>query len=150
MVRNGIIDSKTLQKYLLATGILEDGIQDSLDMITTDGDFNNAGIHRVLNLKEPNLMKKTNPVELVFKDKAKFDTQNPVISELLKQTQKDKDILNKFPLIKDVENNERLNKVKSFNQNNNNNNNNNRRPHPPTQIFLLGDDLSNVKGENNS
>ena len=76
--RNGINDSKTLQKYLLVAGILEDEIKDSLDMITTDGDFNNAGIHRVLDLKEPNLMKKSNPVELVFKDKTKFDTQNPV------------------------------------------------------------------------
>ena len=66
MVRNGIIDSKTLQKYVLATGILEDGIQDSLDMITTDGDLNNAGIHRVLDLKEPNLMKKNKSCRVSF------------------------------------------------------------------------------------
>ena len=50
-VRNGITHSKTLQEYLLAMGILEDGTQDSLDIITADGDFNNAKIYRVLDLK---------------------------------------------------------------------------------------------------
>ena len=33
IVNNGINDEETLQKYLLATGILESPIQDSLDMI---------------------------------------------------------------------------------------------------------------------
>ena len=60
VIRNGITDSKTLQKYLLAIVILEDSIQDSLDMITTDGDFINAGICKILDLKEPNLMEKKN------------------------------------------------------------------------------------------
>ena len=88
VTRNGITDSKTLKKSFLVTGILDDIIQDSLDIITRDGNFNNVGIRMVLNLKEPNLMKKTNPVELVFKDKAKFDTQNPIISELFNQNPK--------------------------------------------------------------
>ena len=60
VIRNGITNSKTLQKYLLTMSILEDSIEHSLDMITTDGDFNNAGISRVFYLKEPNLMKKEN------------------------------------------------------------------------------------------
>ena len=47
VIRNGITNSKTLQKYLLTMTILEDSIEHSLDMITTDGDFNNAGIPRV-------------------------------------------------------------------------------------------------------
>ena len=88
VTRNGITDSKTLKKSFLATGILDDIVQDSLDIITRDGNFNNVGIRLVLNLKGPNLMKKPNPVKLVFKDKAKFDTQNPVISELFNQNPK--------------------------------------------------------------
>ena len=32
-------------------------------------------------------MKKSNPIVVVFKDKAKFDTQNPIISTLLTQIQ---------------------------------------------------------------
>ena len=140
VIRNGITNSKTLQKYLLTMSILEDSIEHSLDMITTDGDFNNAGIPRVFYLKEPNLMKKkTYPVELVFQDNARFETQNPIISKLLKQTQKGKDILNRLPLIKDVEINKRLNKLKCFNRNNNNNNNNSncRTPFHRHPFFLI-------------
>ena len=83
--------------------------------------------------------KKTYPVELVFQDNARFETQNPIISKLLKQTQKGEDLLNKLPLIKDVEINERLNKLKCFNQNNNNNNNNSncRTPFHHHPFFLL-------------
>ena len=123
VMRNGLVNNLTLQKYLLAKGILKDSIQDSLDMIVRDTDFNNARICRALDLKEPNLMKKTNPVELVFKDKAKFDTQILIVGELLKETQKNKlhkNLLNKFRLLKDVEIGERLNRLKRFNDGNKN------------------------------
>ena len=35
-------------------------------------------------------MKKPNPIDVVFKYKAKFDTHNPVIGKLLSQIQTDK------------------------------------------------------------
>ena len=60
-------------------------MQDSLNMIVMVGDFNNVGRCRTLDLKKANLIKRTNPVELFFKDKAKFDTQNPIIGKLLKE-----------------------------------------------------------------
>ena len=104
-------------------GILKGSIQDSLDMIVRDIDFNNARICRALDLKEPNLMKKPNPVELVFKDKSKFDTQILIVGELLKETQKNKlhkNLLNKFRLLKDVKTGERLNRLKRFNDGNKN------------------------------
>ena len=56
-MRNSIVDNLTLQKYILATGISEDSIQDNLDMIVMEGDFSNARIGWTLDLKEPNLMK---------------------------------------------------------------------------------------------
>ena len=40
--------NKSLQKYLLAIGLLKDSIQDSLDMIVTDGKFNNVSFRRTL------------------------------------------------------------------------------------------------------
>ena len=49
-------------------------------MIVTDGKFNNVGIRRVLDMKYLSIMKKTKPD---VKDKAKFDTQGPVIGNLL-------------------------------------------------------------------
>ena len=72
------------------TGVLKDSIQNSLDMIVTDGKFNNAGIRKALDTKYPTIMKRPNPIDVLFRDKAKFDTQNPVISKLLSQMQTDK------------------------------------------------------------
>lgn len=76
-----------MQRYLLATGLLKDSIQDSLDMIVIDEKFNNAAVKRVLDTKYPLVMKKSNLIDVVFKDQWKFDTQNPIINALLTQIQ---------------------------------------------------------------
>ena len=52
-------------------------------MIVTDNSFNNASIRQALDTKFPSVMKKTNPVEVMFKDKSKFDVQNPVVGSLI-------------------------------------------------------------------
>ena len=80
VIKDDIIDNLSLQKYLLATGLLKDSIHDSLDMIVTDGKFNDVSVRRALDTKYPSVMKKSNPTDVVFKDKAKFDMQNPIIS----------------------------------------------------------------------
>ena len=67
------------------TGLLKDSIQKRLDIILTDGKFNNGGSRRALDTKHPTIMKKSNPIYVVFKDKAKFDILNPVIDKLLSQ-----------------------------------------------------------------
>ena len=127
VARDGVIDNIALQKYLLATGLLKDSIQNSLDMIVTNGKFNNARIRRALDTKYPTIMRKPNPIDVVFKDKAKFDTQNPVIGKLLSQIQTDKNDkalqkqLEKAPSIKDLKIAEKLEHLKQFNNDNNNN-----------------------------
>ena len=67
-------------------------------------------------------MKKPNPVDYVFKDIAKFDTQNLAIGDLLKQTQKVD--LDNLPSIKDIEIRGILERLKndSFYSGNNSNN----------------------------
>ena len=106
---NGINDKETLQKYLLGTGILESCIQDSLDIIADDdGKLSNAAVRRELDLKIPNVMKKLNPVEYIFKDISKFDIQNLIVGDTSKQTQKVD--LDNLPSIKDIEMRERLDK----------------------------------------
>ena len=54
-------------------------------MIVTDNSFNNASIRQALDTKFPSVMKKPNPVEVMFKDKSKFDVQNPVVGSLITQ-----------------------------------------------------------------
>ena len=56
-VCNCKVDSLALQKFLLATDLLQDSIQENLDMIVTDGGFNNASICQVLDTKFPSIMK---------------------------------------------------------------------------------------------
>ena len=109
VVNNGINDKETLQKYFLGTGILESCIQDSLDIIADDdGKLSNAAVRRELDLKIPNVMKKLNPVEYIFKDISKFDIQNLIVGDTSKQTQKVD--LDNLPSIKDIEMRERLDK----------------------------------------
>ena len=42
VIKDGIVDNLSSEKYVLATELLKNSIQDSLDMIVTDGKVNNA------------------------------------------------------------------------------------------------------------
>ena len=75
-------DDLSIQKFLVATDLLEDAIQDNLDMIVTDGEFNDPGVRRALDTKLPSIMHKPTATNFMFRDKAKFDIQNPVIGTL--------------------------------------------------------------------
>ena len=90
IIKNGAVDNLELQKYLLATGLLQDSVQQSLDMIVTDGGFNDAAVRRELDLTYPSILKKPNPVDVVFEDKAKFDVQNLITGSLVAQVQENK------------------------------------------------------------
>ena len=119
IIKNGVVDNLDLQKYLLAIGLLQDSIQQSLDMIVTDGGFNDVAVRGEFDLKYPSIMKKPNPIDVVFKDKAKHDVQIPIIGSLVAQVQENKTnekaILNQIsgtPSTKDIELAERLAKLR--------------------------------------
>ena len=155
VIRGKENDDISVQKFLLATGLLEDTIQNNLDMIVTDGDFNNAGIRRALDQKYPTIMGKPTATIFIFRDKAKFDIQNPIIgtayNEILTDKQKENrqlNLISKAPSVKDLDIRKRLDELGKFragikddsdddddNDDNNNNNNNNssssRIPPPP-------------------
>ena len=82
-VRGKKTDDISIKKFLLATDLLQDTIQDNLDMIVTDGDFNDASVRRALDTKFPSVMKKPTATNFMFRDKAKFDIQNPVIERYM-------------------------------------------------------------------
>ena len=84
-------------------------------MMVTNGGFNDAAVRRESDLKYPSIMKKSNPIDVVFKDKAKFDVQNSIIGSLVAQVHENKTnekaILNQLsgaPSTKDIELAERL------------------------------------------
>ena len=170
-VRDGIVDDFALQKYLLATGLLKNSIQDSWDMIVTNEKFNIVSIREALNGKYPSIMKKPNPIDVVSNNKTKFDTQNPVIGKLLSQIQcekNDKAIRKQTEgalSIKDLTIVKRLERLKQFSNNNNNNNNKSngndndippapspasclRSPPPYDSSLSINDKESDLEGEN--
>ena len=53
-----MVDNLELQKYLLATGLLQDSVQQGLRMIVTVGGFDNDVVRRDLDLKYASIMKK--------------------------------------------------------------------------------------------
>ena len=124
IIKNGIADDVELQKYLLATGLLQDSIKQSLDMVVIDRFFNNAAVRRELNQKYPTLMKKANPVKVIFKDKPHFDVQNPIIGLLAAQVSNNEktifEQMKKAPSTKDVIISEKLKKLKKINNKHNN------------------------------
>ena len=83
VVKGSKVDSLVLQKFLLATDLMQDSIQENLKV--TNGSFNDASIGRALDTKYPSVMKKLNPIEVMFKEKSKFDEQNPIVGSLIMQ-----------------------------------------------------------------
>ena len=92
------MDEMNLQKFLMATSLFKDSIQDSLNLtVSDDGKSNDAAVRRKLDAKFPSVMCKTIPIDAILKDQTKFDNQNPIISSLLTQfeigiKQKEKEI----------------------------------------------------------
>ena len=72
-------------------------------------------------------MKKPNPVNVIFKDKAHFDVQNPITGSLAAQVSNNEkaifEQIKKTPSTKDVTMSKRLEKLKKCNNKNNNDNN---------------------------
>ena len=69
---------------------MQDTIQENLNMIVTDGGFTNASIRRTLDTKYPSAIKKSNPTDVVFKDKVLLNVQNPIVGSLVAQVQENK------------------------------------------------------------
>ena len=89
-VENLLKNREDLKAYLLATEDLNRTIEDSLQLAVTHGKLNDAtAVRHVSERDDPtkyNFFKKNdNPLDLVYREQAKFDVQNPIIGSLLKQ-----------------------------------------------------------------
>ena len=51
-------------------------------IVYSNGKLSDAAVRGQLNTKFPSVMRKLYSIDAVFKDKAKFDTQNPIIGAL--------------------------------------------------------------------
>ena len=83
-----------LENYLLATEDLNKTIEESLQLAVSHGKLNDeAAVRHVSQRDDPTysyFRKNDNPLDIVYKQQAKVDVQNPVIGSLLKQINRGK------------------------------------------------------------
>ena len=111
-----------LQNYLLATEFLGKTLEDSLQLAVSHGKLNEGTkVRHLSELNDPKykyFRQTNNPLDVVYREKAKFDVQNPIIGDLLKEINKGKLSEEEYfkktktaPNIKDIYIKERFNKV---------------------------------------
>ena len=99
--------------------------------------IDNASFRQKLDPISKNILRRQNPIELVFEDISTFDAENPVAGSLLKEIDVGKkDVASELirnapgPTRTDFVTKDRLNKLKDREEFENNNNNNNLSPPP--------------------
>ena len=77
--------SANVQKYILATSDFSKGMQTDINHYVTSDRVNNASFRQKLDPISKNIIRRQNPLELVFEDISTFDAENPIIGFLLKE-----------------------------------------------------------------
>ena len=91
-VEDLIKNREDLQAYLLATEYLNKTLDESLKLAVTHGKLNDAG--KVRHISERNdpkyqfFKQNDNPLDVLYREHAKFDAQDPIIGSLLQQINK--------------------------------------------------------------
>ena len=80
------IPSDDVQKYILATSDFAKGMQSDSNDYVTKGIINNASLRQILYPISKNIIRRQNPLELVFEDISTFDAENSVVGSVLKKT----------------------------------------------------------------
>ena len=73
------IPSEDVQKYILATSDFAKGMQTDINHYVTRDGINNATFRQKLDSIRKNILRRQNPLELVFEDVCTFDSENPIV-----------------------------------------------------------------------
>ena len=126
------IPKEDVQKYLLATSDFAKSIQTDMNHYVTRDRTKDASFRQKLDPISKNILRRQNPLELVFEDISTFDAENLIVGSLLRETdikkkQSDSDFIESLRSQpgKEFEIQKRLERLKGIDNNNNNNNNNN-------------------------
>ena len=79
------IPKKDVQKYILATSDFAKSIQTDINHYVTRDRINNASFRQKLDPISRNILRRQNPLELVFEDISTFDAENPIVGSLLRE-----------------------------------------------------------------
>ena len=126
------IPKEDVQKYLLATSDIAKSIQIDINHYVTRDRINDTSFRQKLDPISKNILRRQNPLELVFEDISTFDAENPIVGSLLreidiKKKQSDSDFIKSLPSQpgKEFEIQKRLDRLKGTDNNEFRNNNNN-------------------------
>ena len=79
------LPSEDLQKYILATSDFAKGIQNDINHYVTKNRINDASFRQKLDPISKNILRRQNPLELVFEDASTFDAENPIVRSLVRE-----------------------------------------------------------------
>ena len=79
------IYSEDIQKYILTTNDFTKGMQTDINHYATRDRINNASFRKKLDPVSKNIIRRQNPLELVFENILIFDAENPIVGFLLKE-----------------------------------------------------------------
>ena len=82
-----------VQKYILMTSDFAKGIQTDINHYVTRDRINNTSFRQKFDPTSKNILRRQNPIELVFKDISTFDAENPVVGSLLRKLTLEKKML---------------------------------------------------------
>ena len=141
------IPKEDVQKYLLATSDFAKLMQTDINHYVTRDRINDASFRQKLDPISRNILRRQNPLELVFEDISTFDGGNPIVGSLLreidiKKKQSDSDFIKSLPSQpgKEFEIKKRLDQLRGTTGTNfvNRNNNNNVNPGGGTNVNNFG------------
>ena len=132
------IPNDDVQKYILATSDFAKSIQTDINHYVTRDRINDASLKQKLDPISKNILRRQNPVEVVFEDVSTFDAENPIVGSLLREIDLNKNqtvTLSNLCQVNQAKNlrykkdltdqvTQRYNKKNDNNNNSNNNNNN--------------------------
>ena len=82
---NADIPREDVQKYILATSDFAKSIQTDINHYVTRDRINDASFRQRLDPISKNILRRQNPLELVFEDISTFDAKNPIVGSLLRE-----------------------------------------------------------------
>lgn len=96
------LPKEDVQKYILATSNFAKSIQTDINHYLTRDRINDASFRQKLDPISKNILRRQNPLELVFEDVSTFDAENPIVGSLLREIelnkkQTDSDFIKSLP-----------------------------------------------------
>ena len=79
------IPREDVQKYILATSDFPKSIQTDINHYVTRDRINDESFRQRLDPISKNILRRQNPLELVFEDISTFDAENPIAGSLLRE-----------------------------------------------------------------